>query len=501
MEFFSNLSLGFETALTLQNLGFAFIGVLIGTLVGVLPGLGPTATVAMLLPVTFALPPLTGLIMLAGIYYGAQYGGSTTSILVNIPGEVASVVTCIDGYEMAKQGRGGVALATAALGSFFAGTVGTLLIAAFAPMLAKVAFSFGPPEYFSLMVLGLVGAIVLASGSMAKAFAMTVLGMVIGLIGTDVNSGKLRYTLGSEHFYDGIDMLVVAMGLFALVEVARNVESREKREVFTNAITSLWPSRTDFGRMIPPILRGTGLGSLLGLLPGGGAALASFIAYAVEKKSSRNSAEFGRGAIEGVAAPEAANNAGAQTAFIPLLTLGIPPTALMALLLGAMTVHDIQPGPQVMTSNPTLFWGLIASMWIGNAMLVILNLPLVGIWVKLLTVPYRLLYPAILLFCCVGVYSVENNTFDVMLMAVFGLIGYVFYRLGCEPAPLILGFVLGPLVEENFRRSLVLARGDFTVFLTRPLSLALLVMAAIAVVVVLAPAIKRKREIAFQEET
>jgi putative tricarboxylic transport membrane protein len=510
---FANLSTGFTAVLALEplslfgmtmnmpmNLVYCFFGVAIGTLIGVLPGLGPVATIAMLLPATYALPPLGGLIMLAGIYYGAQYGGSTTAILVNLPGETSSVVTCIDGYQMARRGRAGVALTTAALGSFFAGCVGTLLLAAFAVPLAEVAFKFGPAEYFSLMVLGLIGAVVLASGSLVKAIAMICLGLLGGIIGTDVNSGVSRFAFGIPELSDGIGFVAVAMGVFGFAEVISNLEQKENREVFTNKITSMFPSKDDFKRMIAPVLRGTALGSVLGILPGGGAALAAFGAYSLEKKVSPNKAEFGKGAIEGVAAPESANNAASQTSFIPLLTLGIPPNAVMALMVGAMTIHNIQPGPQVMTSNPTLFWGLIVSMWVGNLMLVILNLPLIGIWVKLLTVPYRFLYPAILVFCSIGVYTVNNSTFDVLMTAGFGLLGYIFFKLGCEGAPLLLGFVLGPMMEENFRRSLLLSRGDFTVFFTRPLSLSLLVVAAALVVIVALPSIKSKREEAFQEE-
>ena len=510
---FSNLGVGFAAVMALQNVSllglsvpipmnliYAFLGCVIGTLIGVLPGLGPVATIAMLLPATYALPPLGGLIMLAGIYYGAQYGGSTTAILVNLPGETSSVVTCIDGYQMARRGRAGVALTTAALGSFFAGCVATLLLAAFAAPLAEVAFKFGPAEYFSLMVLGLIGAVVLASGSLVKAICMILLGLLGGLVGTDVNSGVSRYAFDIPELSDGIGFVGVAMGVFGFAEVMANLAQKENREVFTSRVSTLFPEAADFKRMIAPILRGTALGSLLGILPGGGAALAAFGAYSLEKKISKNSAEFGKGAIEGVAAPESANNAASQTSFIPLLTLGIPPNAVMALMVGAMTIHNIQPGPQVMTSNPTLFWGLIVSMWIGNLMLVILNLPLIGIWVKLLTVPYRLLYPAILVFCCIGVYTVNNNVFDVFLTAAFGFIGYIFQKLGCEGAPLLLGFVLGPMMEENFRRSLLLSRGDFTVFFTRPLSACLLVAAAILVVVVTIPAIKKTREVAFVEE-
>ena len=500
MELLDNLSLGFATAFTLQNLLYCFIGCLLGTMIGVLPGLGPIATIAMLLPATYALPPIAALIMLAGIYYGAQYGGSTTAILVNIPGESSSVVTAIDGYQMARRGRAGVALFTAGFGSFFAGCVATLVLAAFAAPLAEVAFKFGPAEYFSLMVLGLIGAVVLASGSLVKAIGMIVLGLLLGLIGTDVNSGTARYSFDIPELTDGIGFVAIAMGVFGFAEIMNNLEQKEKRETFLDKVTSLWPGKEDFKRMIPSILRGTSIGSILGVLPGGGAALAAFAAYSVEKKTSKHSAEFGKGAIEGVAGPESANNAASQTSFIPLLTLGIPPNAVMALMVGAMTIHNIQPGPQVMTSNPALFWGLIASMWIGNLMLIILNLPLIGVWVKMLTIPYRHLYPAILVFCCIGVYTVNNTNFDIFMTAVFGVAGYLFYKLGCEAPPLLLGFVLGPMMEENFRRALLLARGDFTVFFTRPLSLGLLIAAAALVVIVALPAVKKTREEAFVEE-
>jgi TctA family transporter len=469
-------------------------------MIGVLPGLGPIATIAMLLPATYALPPIAALIMLAGIYYGAQYGGSTTAILVNIPGESSSVVTAIDGYQMARRGRAGVALFTAGFGSFFAGCVATLVLAAFAAPLAQVAFKFGPAEYFSLMVLGLIGAVVLASGSLIKAIGMIILGLLLGLVGTDVNSGAARYSFDIPELTDGIGFVAIAMGVFGFAEIMSNLEQKDKRETFLDKVTSLWPSKEDFKRMMPSILRGTGIGSLLGVLPGGGAPLAAFAAYSLEKKTSKHSAEFGKGAIEGVAGPESANNAASQTSFIPLLTLGIPPNAVMALMVGAMTIHNIQPGPQVMTSNPALFWGLIASMWIGNLMLIILNLPLIGIWVKMLTIPYRHLYPAILVFCCIGVYTVNNTNFDIFMTAIFGIAGYLFFKLGCEAPPLLLGFILGPMMEENFRRALLLARGDFTTFLTRPLSLGLLIAAAALVVIVLLPAVRKTREEAFVEE-
>src|SRR5512139_2072735 len=461
MDLINNLLLGFGTALSLSNLLYAFVGCMIGTLIGVLPGIGPIATLAMLLPMTYALEPTSALIMLAGIYYGAQYGGSTTAILVNLPGESSSVVTCIDGYQMARRGRAGAALAVAALGSFFAGTVGTLILATLAGPMVELAFKFGPAEYFSLMVLGLIGAVVLASGSLVKAIAMIVLGLLLGLVGTDVNSGVARFSFDVPELADGIGFVSVAMGVFGFAEIIANLEHKGQRQVFTDKVGRLLPNRKEFMDAWPAVLRGTALGSVLGVLPGGGALLAAFAAYTVEKKVTRNpDPPFGQGNIRGVAAPESANNAGAQTSFIPMLTLGIPPNAVMALMVGAMTIKGIQPGPQVMTSNPTLFWGLIASMWIGNVMLVILNLPLIGMWVQLLKVPYRLLYPAILVFCCIGVYSINNNPFDVLMTAGFGALGYLFFKLRCEPAPLILGFILGPMMEENLRRAMLLSRGD-----------------------------------------
>ncbi|MBS0447065.1 MAG: tripartite tricarboxylate transporter permease [Proteobacteria bacterium] len=501
MDLVHNLALGFGVAFTAQNLLYAFFGALLGTLIGVLPGLGPVATIAMLLPSIYTLDATPALIMLAGIYYGAQYGGSTTAILINVPGESSSVVTAIDGYQMARQGRAGAALATAGLGSFFAGCVGTVIIAAFAPPLTELAFKFGPAEYFSLMVLGLIGAVVLASGSLLKAIAMIILGLLLAQINTDVISGTPRYSFDVPELTDGIGFVVIAMGVFGFGEIIANLgRPAEHREVFTKDVKGLWPTKQDFREAWPAVVRGTALGSLLGVLPGGGALLASFAAYSVEKKVAGRNGRFGKGDIRGVAGPESANNAGAQTSFIPMLTLGIPPNAVMALMVGAMTIKGIQPGPQVMTSNPQLFWGLIASMWVGNLMLVILNLPLIGIWIKLLAVPYRYLFPAITLFCCIGVYTVNNNTFDVFLTALFAFIGYVFYKLSCESAPLLLGFILGPLMEENLRRALLLSRGDWTVFVTRPLSTGLLAAAALLVVIVTLPSVRMSRATAFKED-
>ncbi len=489
----SNLLLGFSTSLTFQNVLYAFIGCTFGTLVGVLPGIGALATIAMLLPATFGLPPVTGLIMLAGIYYGAQYGGSISAVLINLPGETSSVPTCIDGYQMARRGRAGAALSAAAIGSFFAGCVATLMIAGFAAPLSGIAFKFGPAENFALMVVGLIGAVVLASGDLLKAIAMIVLGLLLGLIGTDINSGVARFSFSYPQLTEGLSVVSLAMGLFALPEIIANLETKERREMITVRLRNVWPSRAEMKRIVAPIVRGTALGSLLGLLPGGGAAIASFAAYSVEKKVSPNGHEFGKGAIEGVAGPESANNAAAQTSFIPLLTLGIPSNAIMALMMGAMIIHSIQPSPMVMTKEPALFWGLITSMWVGNLILVILNLPLIGIWIMLLRVQYRFLFPAIIVFCCIGAYSVGSASFDVYQTAAFGLLGYFLLRIGCEPAPLLLGFILGPMMEENFRRALLIANGDPRVFVTSPISLTLLALALVLAAMVALPAIRGAR--------
>ncbi|MFO1314905.1 MAG: tripartite tricarboxylate transporter permease [Burkholderiales bacterium] len=499
MELLSHLALGFTTAASVSNLLYCLLGVFLGTAIGVLPGLGPVATIAMLLPVTFGLEPVTALIMLAGIFYGAQYGGSTTAILVNLPGESSSVVTALDGYKMARQGRAGVALATAAIGSFFAGTVTTFLIALAAPPLSEVALKFGPADYFSLMVLGLVASIVLASGSLLHAIGMILLGLLLGLIGTDVNSGVARFSFDTPELADGINFVVVAMGVFGLGEIIANLEQESTRTLALSKITGLMPSREDWKRMIAPILRGTALGSALGILPGGGAMLSSFSAYSLEKKVSRHSAEFGKGAIEGVAAPESANNAGAQASFIPMLTLGIPSNPVMALMIGALIMHGIQPGPAVMNEQPALFWGLVVSMWIGNLFLLVLNLPLIGLWVRMISVPYHLLFPAILVFCAIGVFSLANTAFDVHLMALFGVLGYAFRKLDCEPAPMMLGFILGPMMEEYLRRALLITKGNPVVFVTRPISATLLAVSAVALVAVLLPALSKRREEAFQE--
>ena len=493
MDILNNLIFGFGVAFSLENLAYCFAGVALGTLVGVLPGIGPLVTIAMLFPITFHLPAVPAIIMLAGIFYGAQYGGSTTAILVNLPGETASAVTCIDGYQMARQGRAGPALATAALASFFAGCVGTLLIALAGPTLGEWALKFGAAEYTSLMLMALVASAVMTQGDAVKGLAMVVLGLLIGVVGVDVNSGMARYSFGIPELIDGVGFTVVAVGLFAVAEIVVNLESKEAREVYTGKVTGLMPTARDLKDAAWPTVRGTAVGACFGVLPGTGPALSSFATYMLEKKIAKDPSRFGRGAIEGVAAPEAANNAAAQTAFIPMLTLGIPASATMAVMLAALTMQGIATGPQVMLDKPDLFWGLIASMWIGNFLLLILNLPLVGVWVKLLTVPYRWLFPSVILFCCIGNYSVSNNPFDVYLCAVIGVLGYVLVKLECEPAPLLLGYVLGPLLEENLRRALLIARGDPTVFFTRPISLAFMVATVLILVVMVVPAARGKR--------
>lgn len=499
MELLQHLGLGLAVALQPLNLLYALIGTLLGTVIGVLPGVGPVATISVLLPITFGLNPTSAIIMLAGIYYGAQYGGSTTAILVRLPGESSSVVTTLDGYQMARQGRAGLALATAALSSFLAGSVATLVVAVAAPALAKVALAFGPADYCALMVFGLVGAVILAQGSIVKALCMIVFGMLLGTVGTDMNNGTARFIFGIPQLNDGLDFAVVAMGMFGLGETIANIERKDQVRHVVDRIRDLWPKPADLKAILPPAARGTVLGSALGVLPGGGPILASFSAYSLEKKISSTPERFGKGAIEGVAAPEAANNAAAQTAFIPMLTLGIPATGTMALMIGALMMQGLAPGPQLMFQRPELFWGVIASMWVGNAMLVILNLPLIGVWVKLLSAPYRLLYPSILLFCCIGLYAIHNDAGDVLIGAVFGFLGYMFYRLNCELAPLLLGFILGPLIEENLRRALLISLGDPIVFIERPISLAFLLMTAVLVVAMAAPGLQSLRRRAFQE--
>lgn len=500
MDLLANLGLGFDVALTPVNVLYCFVGVLLGTLVGVLPGIGPTGTVAILLPITFTLEPVTALIMLAGIYYGAQYGGSTSAILINLPGESSSAVTAIDGHQMARQGRAGQALVTAAVGSFFAGSVATLVLAVAAPPLTRIALQFGSAEYFSLIVLGLVASVALAHGSIIKALAMIVLGLLFGMVGQDLYSGQPRFTFGYFELYSGINFVSMAVGVFGVAEILRNLEDEATRSVLVKKIERLWLSKEDIRRIIMPILRATGLGSALGILPGGGHVLASFASYSLEKKLSRNEAEFGKGAIEGVAGPESANNAAAQTSFIPLMTLGIPAHPVMALIIGAFIIHGITPGPNVIRDEPALFWGVIVSMWVGNLLLLILNLPLVGLWVRMLTIPYRVLFPAIITFACIGTYSIGSNAFDIYAIALLGLVGYVLVKLDCEPAPLLLGFVLGPLLEEHLRRAMIISRGDPMIFIERPISAALLAVAVIAIVLSLMPAIRRKREEVFVEE-
>jgi putative tricarboxylic transport membrane protein len=500
MDLLPNLALGLTSAVSPTNLLYCFLGCLLGTLIGVLPGLGPAATIAMLLPITFTLDPTASLIMLAGIYYGAQYGGSTTAILVNLPGEASSVVTAIDGYQLARKGQAGIALSTAALASFFAGTVATLIIALFSPLLAAAALQFGAAEYFSLMVLGLIASVVLAQGSLFKALGMVVLGLLVGCIGIDKTSGAQRFTFGVPQLTDGLDIVAVAMGMFGLGEIMRNLSSGQiTRTAYSDAIRGLWPDRQQIRQITAPVLRGTGIGSVLGVLPGGGALLASFAAYALEKKVAKDESRFGQGAIEGVAAPEAANNAGAQTSFIPMLTLGIPSNVIMALMMGAMIIQGIQPGPQVIRDQPELFWGLIVSMWVGNLMLVVLNLPLIGVWVRLLTLPYKFLFPAIMVFCSIGVYTLNNSVFDVHVMILFGLLGYIFHKVGCEPAPFLLGMILGPMMEQYLRRAMLLSRGDPLTFVERPLSAMLLMLAILAILMVVMPSIRRKRDEALAE--
>ena len=499
METLGNLAFGLGVALTWQNIVYCFIGCFLGTLVGVLPGIGPVATVAMLLPFTFGLSPAPALIMLAGIYYGAQYGGSTTAILVNIPGESSSVVTTLDGHQLARQGRAGPALGIAAIGSFIAGCIATLVVAYFAPALAELALKFGPAEYFSLMVFGLIAAVVLARGSLLKAIAMVCFGILLGLVGTDVNSGTIRFAFGQDELTDGIGFVALAMAFFGITDVVVNLEHTDKTDVYRDRLGSVLPTWADLRICGWSIARGTALGSILGILPGGGALLASFAAYMFEKKIAKPPRNFGNGDIRGVAAPESANNAGAQTSFIPMLTLGIPSNPTMALMIGALMIQGIAPGPQVMTERPELFWGLVASMWVGNLMLLVLNLPLIGLWVKLLAVPYRLLYPAIFVFCCIGVYTVDNKIFDVYVLAGLGAIAYVLLKLDCEPAPLILGFILGPMMEEQMRRAMMINFGDVTVFVTRPLSAAFLLAAALMMLLIALPSLRAKRELALQE--
>ena len=499
MDLFTNLAHGFGVALTLNNLMFCLIGCIIGTAIGVLPGIGPVATISLLLPITFGQPATTAIIMLAGIYYGAQYGGSTTAILLNLPGEVSSVVTTLEGYKMARRGRAGAALTIAALGSFFAGTVATILVAASGPLLTQVALSFGPADYFSLMFLGLVISAVLAQGSVVKSICMVVFGVALGMVGTDVQTGQQRFTFGIPELSDGVGFVSIAMGMFGIAEIILNLERPEARSVMSGKVGSLMMTREEVMRSIPSVLRGTAVGSILGILPGGGAALSSFGSYMMERKLSKYRHEFGSGAIEGVAGPEAANNAASQTSFIPLLTLGIPANAVMALMVGALIIQGIQPGPRMVEAQPDLFWGLIASMWVGNLMLLVINLPMVGMWVKLLAVPYRHMYPSIMIFCAIGVYSLQNNVFDVYQTVAFGIFGYLCSKLKLEGAPMLIGFVLGPMMEEHLRRAMLLSRGDPMVFIERPISATMLAIAAIALVAMLMPNIRKGKDAALAE--
>jgi TctA family transporter len=486
-----NLLLGLSITFSLTNLAYAFVGCVLGTLIGVLPGIGPISAIAMLLPITFELEPVTGLIMLAAIYYGAQYGGSTTAILINLPGESSAVVTCLDGYQMARKGEAGAALGIAAIGSFVAGTIATVFVAAAAPTLAGLSNSFGAAEYFSLMVLGLLAAVSLSATALLKSLCVVIVGLFIGLIGTDINSATMRFTFGLTSLYDGIEFVALAIGMFAIAEIVVNLEKPEHRSVVTQLVTSSLPSFTQIRQSAGAILRGTGIGSILGILPGGGALLSSFAAYSLEKKIQRTGPPLGTGRIEGVAAPEAANNAGAQTSFIPMMTLGLPSNPVMALMLGALMVHGVQPGPNILSMHPDIFWGVVASMWTGNLMLLLLNLPLIGLWVRFLSIPYETLFVGIVLLSCIGVYSTNFDEVDVYVAAAFGVIGYVFRKLECDPAPLVLGVVLGPIMEENFRRALNLSRGDPSIFLQHPLSAALLFASAVLLLLQLAPSIRR----------
>ena len=500
MDVFQNIILGLQVSLSPMNLFLCFIGVLTGTLVGVLPGLGPAAAITLLLPATFHLGPVSAIIMLSGIYYGAMYGGSTTSILVNTPGEAASVVTCLDGYQMARQGRAGAALGMAAFGSWIAGTFGVLGLMLIAPPLAEAALAFGPPEYFALMILGLTLLTFLASGSMWNALLMAAFGIFLGTIGLDAMMGDERFTFGIEELTNGVGLIPVVMGLFGIAEVLLNVEDIVERKIFDTKFKNLFPTRKDWAESFWPLIRGTLLGFFLGILPGGGAAIASFASYAVEKRISKHPERFGHGAIAGVAAPEAANNSATAGAFIPLLTLGIPSNAVMAILLGALMVHGIPPGPTLISKHPDLFWGGVMSMYLGNVMLLVLNLPLIGLWVKILKVPYPILFPLILLFCIIGCYTLNNSIVEVFIMIAFGVIGYLFKKFQYEAAPLVLALVLGPIMETSLRRSLLMSFGDPMIFLERPLSAAMLGISLALLLLPLVPWIRKKKSIIPVEE-
>jgi TctA family transporter len=478
MSFIDNIALGLSIALTWNNLFYCFIGVTLGMFVGVLPGIGALAAIALLLPVTFYLDPTAAIIMLGGVYYGSAYGGSTASILLNLPGTPSSAVACIDGYPMSKQGRAGVALFATTIASFLGGGIGILLMMLFSPGISAAALQFGAAEYFAMMTLGLVAASTIGIGSPIKGIAMVVLGVLIGCVGTDVNTGLTRFTFGIPELYDGIGLVAIAMGLFGISEVISSIKQPDRGELKGSSVTlrSMMPTRDDVRRFWMPMLRGSAIGSFFGALPGTGGTIASFMSYAIEKKLAKEPERFGKGAIEGVVSPEAANNAADQTAFIPTMTLGIPGSVVMALILGALMIHGITPGPNLIAEKPEMFWGLIMSFWIGNFMLLILNIPLIGVWVRILAIPYKVLYPAILMFVCMGVYSINNSSFDVIMVLVFGALGYAMRLLDFSPAPLILGFVLGPLMEENLRRALLISRGDFMVFLQRPISAVLVII-------------------------
>jgi putative tricarboxylic transport membrane protein len=494
-----NLALGFSVAATLENLAFCFAGCLLGTFVGVLPGIGPSAALAILLPITAYFDPVSALIMLAGIYYGAQYGGSTTAILVNMPGESSSLVTCLEGYQMAKQGRAGAALAIAALGSFFAGTVCTLLIALLSQPLGKVALTIGAPEYFALMVLGIVGTIAFARGSLVKAVGAMLIGLGLSFVGTDTASASFRYTFGVLHLTEGIGFIPIILGMLGIVEIISNLEARRSGLRTVTVIGKLWPTRTELSQAVPAVLRGTAIGATLGVLPGTGATISSYASYAVEKQVARNRDRFGTGAVEGLAGPEAANNAAAQTSFIPMLSLGIPSGTIMAIMMGALLIHGIEPGPRMIVNQGNLFWGLIASMWIGNAILLVINLPMVGMWVRLLSVPYSILFPCIIILAAIGGFSVNNSTFDVALVGLFAILGYAFMKIGCEVAPLAIAFVLGPMLEETFRRAMVLSRGDPMVFIKSPIALIALTLAVLLLILVSLPRLSKAKDRALQE--
>lgn len=500
VEFFANIHLGLSVALSWDNLMLCFVGCLLGTLIGVLPGIGPLPTMAMLLPITFKLEPTGALIMLAGVFYGAQYGGSTTAILMRLPGETSSLVTVLDGHALALKGRAGIALAMAAYGSVVAGLISTIIIAIGAPFLASVALLFQSADYVSVMVLGLVSAVVLASGSILKALGAIVFGALLGLVGTDITTGEFRMTMGFNSIADGLGFVPIAMGLFGLAEIAHNLEETKGRGQPMTKVGSLWPTLSELLGSLPAILRSTAVGAGFGILPGGGPTISAFAAYSLEKRISRQSKEFGKGALDGVAAPEAANNAAAQTCFIPMLSLGIPPNAIMALMIGAMMIHGITPGPEIVIKQPALFWGMVVSMLIGNIILVILNLPLIGLWVRLLRVPYKILFPTIMVFCCIGTYTVNNSIADVIIMVVFGVIGYLMRKLDCEPTPLLLGLVLAPLLEENFRRAMLTSGGDPTIFLTRPISLSFLVVSAVLLATMTVSSIRNRRSEVFKED-